>query len=62
MDNNIYLQILLATVSRKETNVKCVKCDSKNVTVKEFALRSQDEASTYFIKCKDCKHTEVTFD
>lgn len=61
-DDNIYYDILVSKISNKTSNTSCSKCGSKNVKVIEFATRSADEATTMFIRCKDCKYVEVTYE
>jgi DNA-directed RNA polymerase subunit M/transcription elongation factor TFIIS len=62
MSENIYFDILTAKISKVQTCTKCTKCGSKNVKVTEFATRSADEATTMFIRCKDCSNVEVTYE
>lgn len=59
MENNIYFKIITSKFSKKHSSSKCSKCSSTNIKMTEFATRSADEATTIFIKCKDCNYTEV---
>lgn len=55
-----YLDILLGETQKKKVNTyKCKKCSSTNVKVWEHQTRSSDEPITIFIRCKECKFTEV---
>lgn len=59
MSNNIYTDILLGSNKNTKTVIKCEKCGSEEVRVREQQTRSSDEPVSIFITCKKCGHVSV---
>lgn len=59
MSSNIYTQILLGSNKNTNTVIKCEKCGSDEVRVREQQTRSSDEPVSIFITCKKCRFVSV---